>query len=76
MQRGTSSDRIDNESKVVSRIPRPPNNRSKSSSESRKIGTETTNKHENFAFERSEAFGVALQTLGEASKSGPGRVWE
>ena len=76
MQRGTSSDRIDNESKVVSRIPRSPNNRSKSSSESRKIGTETTKKHENFAFERSEAFGVALQTLGEASKSGPGSLWE
>ena len=76
MQRGTSSDRIDNESKVVSRIPRPPNNRSKSSSESRKIGTETTKKHENFAFERSEAFGVILQTLGEAPKSGLGRVRE
>ena len=76
MQRGTSSDRIDNESKVVSRIPRPPNNRSKSSSESRKIGTETTKKHENFAFERSEAFGVTLQTLGEAPKSGLGRVRE
>ena len=71
MQRGTSSDRIDNESKVVSRIPRPPNNRSKSSSESRKIGTETTKKHENFAFERSEAFGVTLQTLGEARPAGP-----
>ena len=76
MQRGTSSDRIDNESKVVSRIPRSPNNRSKSSSESRKIGTETTKKHENFPFERSEAFGVTLQTLGEAPKSGLGRVRE
>ena len=76
MQRGTSSDRIDNESKVVSRIPRPPNNRSKSSSESRKIGTETTKKHENVAVERSEVFGVTLQTLGEAPKSGLGRVRE
>ena len=51
-------------------------NRSKSSSGSRKIGPKTTKKHENSAFERSEALGDALQTLGEASKSGPGRVWE
>ena len=51
-------------------------NQSKSSSGSRKIDPKTTRKHESSTFERSEALGDALQTLGEASKSGLGRVRE